>query len=72
MSYGNQALDKEDQLGYQLGQQSYKKASDRTDVLNYQYDPSLSDINTAVYHDHANRKTHVSNRGSTSAYDWLI
>ena len=71
-TYGDQPLDAEDRSAYQFSQQSYKKPAERTDVLHYEYDPSLSDENTAVWHDHATKKTHVSHRGSTSAYDWLV
>ena len=70
--YGNQALDDEDRDAYQFSQQSYKKAGERENVGDFEYDPTLSDVNTAVWHDHKNKKTHVSNRGSTSAYDWLV
>ena len=70
--YGDQPLDAEDRPAYQFSQQSYKSPDQRTNVLDYAYDPSLSDENTAVWHDHAHKKTHVSHRGSTTAYDWLV
>ena len=65
-------LDEADRLPYQFSQQSYKKEDERENVGDYEYDRALSDVNTAVWHDHKNQKTHVSNRGSVSAYDWGV
>ena len=65
-------LDEADKQPLEFAQQSYKKAEERENVGDYEYDPTLSDVNTAVWHDHKTKKTHVSNRGSVSAYDWGV
>ena len=62
-------LDEADKQPLEFAQQSYKKAEERENVGDYEYDPTLSDVNTAVWHDHKTKKTHVSNCGSVSAYD---
>jgi hypothetical protein len=36
------------------------------------YDKDLSDSNTAVWHNPKTNESHVSNRGSVSAHDWVI
>ena len=72
VQFGNQELEGQDKLAYNFSQQSYKKANERTNVGDYEYDQSLSNVDTAVWHNKKNKKTHVSNRGSTSAYDWLV
>ena len=72
VQFGNQELEGQDKLAYNFSQQSYKKANERTNIGDYEYDPSLSNVDTAVWHNKKNKKTHVSNRGSTSAYDWLV
>ena len=72
VQYGNQELEGNDKLAYDFSQQSYKKTNERTNVGDYEYDPSLSNADTAVWHNKKTKKTHVSNRGSTSAYDWLV
>ena len=73
IQFGNQELEGNDKLAYNFSQQSYKKANERTNVGDYEYDSSLSNVDTAVvWHNKKNKKTHVSNRGSTSAYDWLV
>jgi hypothetical protein len=68
----SQPLDEEDRTPYEFAQQSYEKADERRNIGDYEYDRSLSDVNTAVWHDHKNKRTHVSNRGSISAYDWGV
>jgi hypothetical protein len=71
--YGNERLDTVDRLAYDMSQASYLAPDKRpTHVQNYEYDQFLSNVDTAVYHNHATKKTHVSNRGSQSAYDWLV
>ena len=70
--YGNEALEGNDKLAYDFSQQSYKKANERTNVGDYEYDASLSNVDTGVWHNNKTKKTHVSSRGSTSAYDWLV
>ena len=68
----NKPLDEEDRLPYKFSKQTYDKADERTNVGDYEYDHNLSDVNTAVWHDHKHKKTHVSNRGSVTAYDWGV
>jgi hypothetical protein len=70
VNYGS--LDEEDAPAFQFTQQSYKKEGDRSNVGDYEYDKELSNVDTAVWHDKTSKKTHVSNRGSTSAYDWAV
>ena len=70
--YGNQEIDKAEKQAYEFSKQSYSKPSERTNVGSYVYDKTLSDSNTAVWHDHKTKQTYVSNRGSTTAYDWLV
>ena len=70
INYG--ALDEADVPSFKFTQQSYMKPGDRTDVGSYEYDPTLSNVDTAVWNDKANKKTHVSNRGSSTAYDWFV
>ena len=72
VNYGNEVLADSDAMPYQFSKQSYRKESDRQDVGDYQYDADLSNENTAVYHDQKNRKSHVSNRGSKTLYDWGV
>ena len=72
VQYGNDELEGDDRLAFQFSQQSYKKANERGNVGDYEYDPSLSNVDTAVWHSKKDKKTHVSIRGSTSAYDWLV
>lgn len=72
IQYGNNSLDANEQLALDFSKQSYMKTDERTNVGDYEYDPTLSNYDTAVWHDRKNKRTHVSNRGSTSAYDWLV
>ena len=70
---GDAQLDPEDKFAYEMSQQAYNKPDQRAkEVDGYEYDPTLSDENTVVYHNHGTRKTHVSNRGSITAYDWGV
>jgi hypothetical protein len=70
INYG--ALDEADVPSFKFTQQSYMKPGDRTDVGTYEYDPTQSNVDTAVWNDKTNKKTHVSNRGSKTAYDWFV
>ena len=70
--FGNEQLQDNDKLAYDFSQQSYKTPDKRTNVGDYEYDASLSNADTAVWHNKTAKKTHVSNRGSTTAYDWLV
>ena len=71
--HGNQQLDTVDRLAYEMSQQSYVAPDKRKQyVQNYQYDPELSNTGTAIYHNHTTKKMHVSNRGSSSAYDCAV
>ena len=69
---GNQALQGNEKLAYEFSNQSYKKANERTNINDWEYDHALSNVDTAVWHNKKDKKTHVSNRGSTSAYDWAV
>lgn len=69
----NEQLDTVDRLAYEMSQQSYLAPEKRAMyVQGYALDKEMSNTDTAVYHNHATKKTHVSNRGSTSAYDWAV
>jgi len=71
--HGSERLETVDRLAYDMSQASYVAPDKRPrHIHNYEYDPFSSNTDTAVYHNHATKKTHVSNRGSTSAYDWLV
>ena len=71
--HGSEQLDTVDRLAYDMSQQSYLAPDKRQAVVNgYYYDKERSNVDTAVYHNHDTKQTHVSNRGSTSAYDWLV
>ena len=72
VNYGHVPLDESEVLPYQFTQQSYKKEADRENVGDFEYDADLSNFDTAVYHNKQTKKTHVSNRGSVSASDWLV
>ena len=52
VQYGNDELEGNDKLAFQFSKQSYKKANERTRVGDYEYDPSLSNTDTAVWHNH--------------------
>lgn len=69
---GNAALNPAEHEAWQFSSESYIKPDDRGDVGQYEYDRALSDDNTAVWHNHTARLTHVSHRGSTTAYDWGV
>ena len=54
--HGNQQLDTVDRLAYEMSQQSYVAPDKRKQyVQNYQYDPELSNTDTAIYHNHATK-----------------
>lgn len=66
------SLDKREISQLQFAKQSYAAPGKRTNIGTFTYDPDLSNIDTAVWHDATNKRTHVSNRGSVSARDWLV
>ena len=70
--YGNEPLDEEDSLAYDFSQQSYKKVDERGNVGDWELDSELSNVDTGVWHNKNTKQTHVSNRGSTSGYDWAV
>ena len=70
--YGNEPLDEEDRLAYDFSQQSYKKVDERGNVGDWELDSELSNVDTGVWHNKNTKQTHVSNRGSTSGYDWAV
>ena len=69
---GTQQLDAVDREAYEFADASYLEPGKRQDIGDYEYDTELSNANTAVYHNKKTKKTHVANRGSTTAYDWLV
>ena len=69
---GNESLDPAELEAYKFADQSYLGTDKRGDLGDYTYDKDMSDANTAVWHNHTQKKTHVSNRGSTTAYDWGV
>ena len=73
IDHGNERLQDIDMLAAAMSNEAYVAPDKRKQYIqNYEYDPELSNTDTAVYHNHATKKTHVSNRGSTSAYDWGV
>ena len=56
IQFGNQELEGQDKLAYNFSQQSYKKANERTNIGDYEYDPSLSNVDTAVWHNKKKRR----------------
>ena len=71
--HGSEQLDTVGRLAYDMSQQSYLAPDKRArNVQGYVYDKEMSNTDTAVYHNHTTHKTHVSNRGSTSGYDWGV
>ena len=54
IQYGDDELQGNDKLAFQFSKQSYKKVNERNSVGDYEYDPSLSNVGTAVWH---NKKT---------------
>ena len=69
---GDAKLTDAEREAWEFTSQSYKKPENRKDIGGYQYDAEMSDANTAVWHNHTTKKTHVSHRGSKTAYDWLV
>lgn len=69
---GDKELSETDRLQWQFANESYKPELERRDIGQYVYDKELSDKETAVWHNHADKRTHVANRGSTTAYDWAV
>ena len=72
--YGNESLSNDDQLAYEFANESYKKEADRRkNISGYELDEKLSNVNTAVYHNHSKKDTRVGHRGSTmdnKGFDW--
>jgi hypothetical protein len=69
---GDQEISPEDRVQWEFTNQSYKKEKDRKDIGKYIYDDELSNYETAVWHNHSDKKTQVAHRGSKSAYDWFV
>ena len=69
---GDKELSETDRLQWQFANESYEPELERRDIGQYVYDKELSDKETAVWHNHTDKRTHVANRGSTTAYDWAV
>ena len=63
-------MEAEDQEAKAFANASYNGT--RENIGNYEYDKSLSDHNTAVWHNHKTETTVVAHRGSVDAEDWFI
>ena len=61
-----------EQRDFTFTEQAYYKPDERGDVGEWEYDSEMSNDNTAVWHNHNTKQSHLSNRGSTTAYDWLV
>ena len=70
--YGNARLSTADALEMRFTNASYDAPDKRTNIGEFEYDAQLSNIDTAVYHNHRTRQTKVANRGSITKADWLI
>jgi hypothetical protein len=70
--FNNGSLTDEEKTAYNMSKQSYVSADDRVNVGGFEYDRDSSSVNSAVYHNHKTKETYVGNRGSVSAYDWLV
>ena len=69
---GDQELSGTDKLQWEFANESYKSELERKDIGQYVYDQEMSDAETAVWHNHTDKRTHVASRGSTTAYDWGV
>ena len=69
IQYGNNSLDANEQLALDFSKQSYLNTDERTNVGDYEYDPTLSNYDTAVWHDRKNKRTHVSSRMHLLSHD---
>ena len=69
---GDKELSQSDKQQWEFANESYKSERERKDIGNYVYDRDLSDSETAVWHNHTDKRTHVANRGSVTAYDWAV
>jgi hypothetical protein len=69
---GDQELSQDDRQAWEFANQSYKKEKERKDIGKYIYDDELSNYETAVWHNHSDKKTQVAHRGSKSMYDWAV
>ena len=67
VQYGNEELQGNDKLAYDFSQQSYKKTNERTNVGDYEYDPSLSNADTAVWHNKKTKK-HTCRTGAVPVH----
>ena len=66
---GDKELSQADKLQWEFANESYKSELERKDIGQYVYDQEMSDAETAVWHNHTDKRTHVASRGSTTAYD---
>ena len=66
-------LDVEDKDPFHISAEAYIKPDDRMKQMgDWVYDRALSDTETAVYVNKVDKHVMVANRGSKTAYDWLV
>ena len=70
-NFGNKQLSADDRLAFKFADESYKAPDERKDIGDFEYDKEMSNIDTAVYHNHKTKQTRIGNRGSISKTDWL-
>ena len=71
-NYGNATLSTPDALEAKFTNASYDSPGKRTNIGDWQLDNELSNVDTAIYHNHKTRQTKVANRGSITGTDWLV
>ena len=72
VSTQDNTLNEHETLNWNFANQSYKGVDERSNIGEWEYDGDSSNIDTGIWHNHKTRQSHVSNRGSTSAYDWGV
>ena len=69
---GDQELSDTNKLQWEFANEAYEPELERKNIEKYVYDQEMSDAETAVWHNHTDKRTHVASRGSTTAYDWGV
>ena len=69
---GDQELSDTNKLQWEFANEAYEPELERKNIGKYVYDQEMSDAETAVWHNHTDKRTHVASRGSTTAYDWGV
>jgi hypothetical protein len=72
-NHGNEALPEEYHEAFKFTEQSYKAPGERLKNMDdWILDEDLSNVETAIYHNHNIKKTHISHRGSVDVKeDWI-